>query len=185
MLAERRTKGGAMVRLITKWFGYALSVVILTTKWFGTFQTTLYQHIRRFGVWESPKPLKFRYKRHYGIMLMRSRRQYRLKASSLVEATMALSLITIVLGIGWMTVEQLLINDNNTQAFHTQLLLQQRVRQIEQTADWDATYWDTLGYHIEQQIAPLQEHPDYVWLYLICETPAGKSFELQTLKRRL
>lgn len=104
----------------------------------------------------------------------------KLKGSSLVEATVALTLLTIVLGVAWLCFEQLLTNSTTTQSLQAELLLRQRADQLVQQVDLSDQNWDTLGYRILHEWQPATA-TDVYWLSLRCLTPDQHVFTHRTL----
>ena len=105
----------------------------------------------------------------------------RLKGSSLIEATVALTLLAVVMGVAWLTFEQLLTNNRTVQAYQAELLLRQRAVQIEQYPYDLSNSWDTLGYVVNHEIEAVQEVNGLAILKLQCESPHKRVFQFQQL----
>ena len=105
----------------------------------------------------------------------------RLKGSSLVEAMVALTLLAVVMGVAWLTFEQLLSNNRTIQEFHAELLLKQRAAQVEQFPYISTNTWDTLGYTLQHEIELLPDTSGLALLKIRCESPHHQIFQLQQL----
>lgn len=97
----------------------------------------------------------------------------RLKASSLIEATLALSILTVVMSVAWICIEQVLHNTDQAQKLHATILLQQYSHHVEDQQLFYNTTWDSMGYHIEQQIEKIDNCSSCYLLKLKCITPSN------------
>lgn len=107
----------------------------------------------------------------------------RLNGSSLVEATVALALLTVVMGVAWLSFEQLLSNSKMVQEFQAELLMRQRAQQIKQQSGAAVGSWDTLGYVIHHKMEPVLETTDLMLLQLQCESPDKHVFYFDKIIR--
>lgn len=105
----------------------------------------------------------------------------RLKGSSLMEATIALALLTVVMGIAWLTFEQLLSNNRTVQEFQAELLMRQRANQLKELPFTASGVWDSLGYRIKHEVEPLLDSDGVLVLRLQCESPDQRLFQFQQL----
>lgn len=105
----------------------------------------------------------------------------RLKGSSIIEATIALALLTVIMGVAWLTFEQLLSNNRSLQEFQAQLLLEQRAAQIESNPFTASTQWDSLGYLLTHELVPVNETKGVSILNISCQTPDQREFYYRKL----
>lgn len=105
----------------------------------------------------------------------------RLKGTTLVETLVALTVVTIVLTIGWLTVEWVLRGSHQREDIEADLLMQQMAYEMETHQFQDAATLDTLGFYLEGFFTKAEQGEDLFEIKIKCGAPSGQVYHYYQL----
>ena len=113
---------------------------------------------------------------------MESDQMARLKASSLLEATIALTVITIVFSLGWMTVNHVMDSSPIAHRNRADRVLEVVLEQTEQQSSFYNEEIKMDGYLIKKMVRP---HPEFEGVYILSLQALGAQGALISEKQQL
>ena len=113
---------------------------------------------------------------------MESDQVVRLKASSLLEATIALTVITIVFSLGWMTINHVMDSSPIAHRSRADRVLEVVLEQTEQQSSFFNEEIKMDGYLIKKVVRP---HPEFEGVYILSLQVLGTQGQLISEKQKL
>lgn len=104
-----------------------------------------------------------------------------LRGSTLVETLVALTLVTIVMTVAWLTVEWVLRGSHQRESIEAELLINQIEAEFH-LAPWEAQWQlDTMSYLLSATLEVNDAGEDLYTFDVRCETPTGRNVQRTSL----
>lgn len=105
----------------------------------------------------------------------------KLRAATLIETLVALTLVTIVMTVAWLTVEWVLRGSHQREGIEAELLIN-RMEELFYLDPWSARWsLDTLGYLLDATLSVNEAGEDLYTFTVRCETPTNRIIERGSL----